>query len=119
MREVQREMVAIDAPRPGLAVTRCAENREDVVLRIISRGVVLDLRHDPLELHDLPAALVALFRERRAKERERRFLPALVHFLEREPRPLLRNIVPVEPLARPEREADLLPERPWKRRQEV
>jgi hypothetical protein len=105
MRDVEREMMAVDAPSPRRAVAGITEDGEHVIGGVIGLVVALDLGNDGFEPHDVFGAAEATLAEGGAENRHRGQVLGCVHLLERDATTFLRYVVPIEALARVEGEA--------------
>ena len=97
--EVERQMVALDAPAPRQPAGR-AEDRHAVVFGIaVEALVVLDQAERLLEAHDVHGLLVTGLAQRVAQQIVQRGLRGGGHLLDRHAGALARHVVPVGALA--------------------
>ena len=97
--EIERQMMALDAPAPRQSAGR-AEHRHAVVLGMaVEALVVLDQAERLLEAHDVHGLLVARLAQRMAQQVVQRGLRRRAHLLDRQTRTIAGHVVPVEPLA--------------------
>ena len=98
MHEVERHVVAIHAPAPGLAPDWLAKERKNVVQRPIGLIILLDFRQNIFEPHYVFNARMAARAEGCVQQCLGGAPLRLSHLLERNPTPLSGNVVPVAPL---------------------
>lgn len=81
--DVDRKVVALEAPAPALRVAGSAENGDVIFGGVALERVVFDFGEDTFQAHDLVGLEFALFAQGGVDERDGRLALGVGHFLER------------------------------------
>ena len=120
-REVQRDVMELDAPAPCALGGRGSEHREAIAFGITHRtATLLDIAKDVLQLHDLRVSVVPTRAQRSLEEFVRELALRLGHRLDLQTVALeLRHEVPAQTFGRIKGEGRLLALLRGERRQEI
>ena len=107
--EVERQVMALDAPAPLALVRRRAEDRQEVALGVAHRALaLLEFLEHLLQAHDRGGLEVAAAADPRRDQAERQGPLLGRQLLDRDAQPVPGNEVPVQPLGGIKREDGLL-----------